>query len=148
MVFVLAIGRWSDRLGSRKRLLLAATLMVALGAGLLSFASGLWIWLAVLMAGFVRDAFMAIFMTMVIETDGVGPTYAGTALGVTMALSGLGNFLAPPLGNSLAVLWPGAPVAFWAGLAGLGMVCLGMVKTAKRETDRLQVVSPAGGQIQ
>lgn len=148
MVFVLPIALWSDRLGSRKRLLLAATLMVALGAGLLSFASGLWIWLAVLMAGFVRDAFMAIFMTMVIETDGVGPTYAGTALGVTMALSGLGNFLAPPLGNSLAVLWPGAPFAFWAGLAGLGMVCLGMVKTAKRETDRLQVVSPAGGQIQ
>jgi hypothetical protein len=100
------------------------------------------------MAGFVRDAFMAIFMTMVIETDGVGPAYAGTALGVTMALSGLGNFLAPPPGNSLAVLWPGAPFAFWAGLAGLGMVCLGMVKTAKRETDRLQVVSPAGGQIQ
>lgn len=142
MVFVLPIALWSDQLGSRKRLLLAATLMIAMGAGLLSFANGLWIWLAVLLAGSVRDAFMAIFMTMVIETEGVGPTYAGTALGVTMALSGLGNFLAPPLGNSLAVFWPGAPFAFWAALAGLGMACLGMVRTAS-----LPGVSPAGGQI-
>lgn len=84
---------------------------------------------------------------MVIETEGVGPTYAGTALGVTMALSGLGNFLAPPLGNRLAVLWPGAPFALWAVLAAAGMACLGMVKTAKREPDCLPAVSPAGGQI-
>jgi MFS family permease len=135
MVFVLPIALWSDRLGSRKRLLLAASLMVVLGAGLLSFASGIWIWLAVLMAGFVRDAFMAIFMTMVIETEGVGPTYAGTALGLTMALSGLGSFVAPPLGNSLAVLWPGAPFAFWAVLAAAGMACLGMVRPANTSSD-------------
>jgi hypothetical protein len=63
-----------------------------------------------LMAGFVRDAFMAIYITMVIETDGVGSMYAGTATGLTLAISGIGNFIAPPLGNSLAVLWPGAPI--------------------------------------
>jgi MFS family permease len=132
MIFVLPIALWSDRLGSRKRLLLAATLMVVLGAGLLSFANGVWIWLAVLLAGFVRDAFMAIFMTMVIETEGVGPAYAGTALGVTMALSGIGNVIAPPLGNSLAVFWPAAPFAFWAGLAAVGFACLAMVKPTTR----------------
>jgi hypothetical protein len=44
---------------------------------LLGFASSIWIWLAVLMAGFVRDAFMAIYITMVIETDGVRSMYAG-----------------------------------------------------------------------
>lgn len=147
MVFVLPIALWSDRLGSRKRLLLAATLMVILGTGLLSFASGPWVWLAVLMAGFARDGFMAIFMTMVIETEGVGPAYAGTALGVTMGLSGIGNFIAPPLGNSLAVLWPGAPFALWAGLAGAGLACLAMVRTAKREAASLPAVSPDGGQI-
>ncbi len=144
MVFVLPIALWSDRLGSRKRLLMIATLMILLGAGLLSFTGGIWIWLAVLMAGFVRDGFMAIFMTMVIETEGAGPTCAGTDLGVTMALSDLSNFLAPPLGNSLAVLWPGAPFAFWAGLAGLGMACLGMVRT---KPASLPAISPAGGQI-
>ncbi|MBI5296793.1 MAG: MFS transporter [Chloroflexi bacterium] len=134
MVFVLPIALWSDRLGSRKNLLLIATLLVAGGAGLLSFASGNVIWLAVLMSGFVRDAFMAIFMTMVIETDGVGPLYAGTALGLTMALSGLGNFLAPPIGNSLAVFWSGAPFAFWAALAVFGMACLSLVRKGSQRT--------------
>lgn len=128
MIFVLPVAIWSDKLSARKYLLLLAALMVAFGAGLLSFASGVWIWAAVLMAGFVRDAFMAIYLTMVIEIDGVGPVYAGTATGFTMAISGLGNFVAPPLGNSLAVLWPGAPFALWAGLAVLGMVCLSLVK--------------------
>jgi hypothetical protein len=108
--------------------------MVALGTGLLGFASGVWIWLAVLMAGFVRDAFMAIYITMVIETDGVGPAYAGTATGFTMAISGIGNFIAPPLGNSLAVLWPGAPFILWSGLTVLGMVCLSLVKKGSATT--------------
>lgn len=136
MIFVLPIALWSDRLGSRKNLLLIATLLVAGGAGLLSFTSGGAIWLAVLMSGFVRDAFMAIFLTMVIETEGVGPRLAGTALGLTMAMSGLGNFLAPPIGNSLAVFWPGAPFAFWAALAVAGMACLSQVRT---KSDRLMV---------
>ncbi|MBK9208293.1 MAG: MFS transporter [Anaerolineales bacterium] len=137
MIFVLPVAIWSDKLNARKYLLLLAALMVALGAGLLSFASGVWIWAAVLMAGFVRDAFMAIYLTMVIEVDGVGPVYAGTATGFTMAISGLGNFVAPPLGNSLAVLWPGAPFALWAGLAVLGMVCLSLVKEGSAKVGSL-----------
>ncbi len=128
MIFVLPIALWSDRLGSRKRLLQIAILFVVLGTGMLSVAQGGLVWSAVLLAGFVRDAFMAIFMTMVIETEGVGPVFAGTALGLTMAISGIGNVLAPPLGNSLAILWPGAPFAFWAFLAGLGLVCLSLIK--------------------
>jgi len=131
MIFVMPIALWSDRLGSRKRLLLIATLIVALGSGGLSFATGGWVWLAVLLTGFVRDAFMAIFITMVIETDGVGPVYAGTATGFTMAISGIGNVIAPPLGNSLAVFWPGAPFAFWSGLTVFGLVCLALVEKRK-----------------
>lgn len=136
MVFVLPIALWSDRLGSRKRLLMVAALMVVIGVGLLSVVSGFWVWLAVLLTGFVRDAFMAIFLTMVIETEGVGPVYAGTATGFTMTISGIGNVVAPPLGNSLAVLWPGAPFAFWAVLTIFGMLCLSMVK----KTDRTALV--------
>lgn len=137
MIFVLPIALWSDRLGSRKSLLLAATSMIVLGAGMLSFVAGTWIWIAVLLAGFVRDAFMAIYMTMVMETDGVGPAYAGTAIGLTMAISGIGNMIAPPLGNSLAVIWPGAPFAFWAVLSIAGMICLAFVKRPAPITDTI-----------
>ena len=135
MAFVLPIALWSDRLGSRKRLLMLAAALVVCGTGLLSFASGGWVWVAVLMAGFVRDAFMAIFLTMVVETKGVGPTYAGTAVGITMTISSLGTLLAPPLGNSLAVFWPGAPFAFWAVCATFGLICLAFIKSENRRVQ-------------
>jgi MFS family permease len=144
MIFVLPIALWSDRLGSRKRLLLFAVLMVVMGTGLLSFVGGGWVWFAVLLAGFVRDAFMAIFFTMVMETEGVGPMYAGTATGLTSAISGIGNMIAPPLGNSLAVLWPGAPFAFWSVLSILGMVCLSLTEKGVLKTNALEnVEAPA-----
>jgi MFS family permease len=142
MIFVLPIALWSDRLGSRKRLLLTAALMIVLGTGLLSFVGGAQIWLAVLLAGFVRDAFMAMFTTMVMETEGVGDVYAGTAMGLTMAISGIGNMIAPPLGNSLSVYWPGAPFAFWAGLSAFGMVCLAFVRKRNLTSDSV-VLEPA-----
>lgn len=134
MLFVLPIALWSDRLGSRKLLLFAAALLVALGSGLLSVAHGGLIWGGVLMAGLVRDAFMAIFLTMVVETGGVGPAYAGTAIGFTMAISGIGSVIAPPLGNSLAAFDAGAPFAFWAALAIFGTGCLVLVKKEAQDS--------------
>ncbi len=128
MTFVLPIALWSDRLKLRKPLLLIASLMIASGLGLLSFVSGGVVWAAVLLSGSVRDGFMAIFQTMTIETENVGPHYAGTAIGLTMSFASIGNLIAPPIGNSLAALWPGAPFAFWSVLAVFGFICLSFVK--------------------
>ncbi len=124
MILVLPIARLSDRPGFRKRLLLIAGSMIIAGAGLLSIANDVQIWGATLMAGSVRDAFMAIFLTMVIETEGVGPVYAGTASGFVLSIGSIGSFLAPPLGNMFAESHPAAPFAFWALLALLGMISL------------------------
>ena len=124
MLCVMPIALWSDRLVSRKWLLLGTGTMVALGTGLLSVVGGGLIWGTVILAGFVRDAFMAIFLTMTIETRGVGPTYAGTATGFVVAIGGIGSFLAPPIGNSLESLSPAAPFVFWSALAFLGLICI------------------------
>ena len=69
----------------------------------------------------------------VIETEGVGPQYAGTALGVTSGISNLGAVIAPPVGNSLAGYQPAAPFAFWAVWALFGMVCLALVRIRIRQ---------------
>jgi ACS family D-galactonate transporter-like MFS transporter len=137
LLFTLPIALWSDRLGNRKRLLFIAAGLIALGTGLLSVASGFWIWCGVLIAGFVRDGFMAIFTTMVIETEGIGYTYAGTAWGFTMAISGIGSVIAPPLGNSLADYGASVPFAFWAGLAVLGLICLSLTRSTARQEQRI-----------
>ena len=135
MICVLPVALWSDRLKFRKPLLLTASVMIATGVGLLSFVGGVLVWAAVLLAGSVRDAFMAIFQTMVIESERVGPLYAGTADGLTMALTSIGNLIAPPIGNSLAAWWPGAPFAFWAVSAVFGLVCLSLVKEKERTKE-------------
>ena len=137
MIFVIPIALWSDRLGSRKTALMAATLMIITGVGLLSIVDGMMVWVAVSMAGLVRDGFMAVFMTMVIETEGVGATYAGTAMGLVLVFSGLGGLVAPPLGNSLAHIALGLPFTFWAALAAVGLLGLRLVK----ERDVLPTVS-------
>ncbi len=128
LMFVLPFSYWSDRMPSRKRLLLIANLMIIAGIGLLGVVHGEWVWAAVVLAGSMRDTFMATFNTMVIESPQVGPAYAGTAIGLTMALASLSNFISPPIGNSFASLFPSAPFVFWSALSVFAMVCLSQVK--------------------
>ncbi|MBN1218126.1 MAG: MFS transporter [Anaerolineae bacterium] len=133
MIGAIPLALWSDRFGSRKKVLMIAALMIITGSGLLSMAEGMMVWVAVIIAGWVRDGFMAIFMTMIIETRGVGATFAGTALGLVMVLLGLGNLIAPPLSNSLAAVVPGLPFVFWATLAAAGFFGLYFTKEGAAE---------------
>jgi len=121
MMAVVPIVLLSDRLGSRKTVLFVAALMTAIGVGLLSVAGGTMVWASVIIAGIVRDGFMAVLMTTIIETDGVGTAYAGTAMGLVLTLSRLSGFLSPPIGNSLAGVNPGLPFVFWAALAAVAL---------------------------
>ena len=128
MLCVIPLALWSDKLDSRKRVLMIATLMTVIGVGLLALTNGIMVWVAVIIAGFARDGFMAVFMTMVIEVKGVGATYAGTAMGLVMSFLGLGSLIAPPLGNSLAAITPGLPFIFWTIMAVVGFVALTLTK--------------------
>jgi cyanate permease len=128
LICVIPIALWSDRLGSRKPVLIVTALMIITGVGLLSFVEGMMVWVAVGMAGLVRDGFMGVFTTVILETEGVGATYAGTATGLVMVFSGLGRLVAPPLGNSLADIAPALPFVFWASLATAGFLGLFLVR--------------------
>jgi MFS family permease len=95
----------------------------------LAFANDVFKWTAIILAGIVRDGSMAIFMTLLIETDGVGVAYASTASGLVLSLSALGKLIAPPLGNGLAeLISPGSPFVFWAALAAGGWLGLYFVR--------------------
>jgi MFS family permease len=134
MIFILPIALWSDRLAARKKIVVVMVLMIALGTGLLAVANGWPVWAAIVLAGAVRDGSTALLITMVIETEGVGPVYAGTATGFVMLFFFIGNLLSPPIGNKLADVLPGLPFAFWAALAALAAVSLSLVR-APRSTS-------------
>ena len=144
-VFPLAL--LSDRLGSRKAFLVVATLMIAAGVGLLSVANGTIVWVAVLMAGAVRDGYMAIFMTTITEIDGVGILYAGTAMGLTLTLSRVGGLIAPPLGNSLADYSLRLPFLLWAAMALVGFAALSRLRRDQIYKTPVVSSSPASGDV-
>ncbi|MEM7032323.1 MAG: MFS transporter [Chloroflexota bacterium] len=138
LIATIPISLLSDRLGSRKKILILAAIMSATGVGLLSVVNGLLVWGAVIIAGLFRDGFMAIFMTAVIEIEGVGGENAGTATGLIMVFLQLGTVLAPPIGNSLARFAPNVPFVFWMAFALIGLACLYLIqeKNASQEAIR------------
>jgi len=121
LIAAIPIALLSDRLGSRRKVLMIATLMIMTGVGLLSVSTGPLVWVGIVVSGMVRDGFMAILMTMVIEIKAIGAKYAGTAIGLVLVFSRLGSLLSPPLGNSLAEYSPASPFLFWSFLALIGL---------------------------
>lgn len=140
MVFVIPIALWSDRLGSRKKVALRCAMMTVIGFGLLSFVKGIAVWPAVGLAGMVRDGFMAVFLTMVLETEGIGPKFAGTASGLVMVFSGVGSLIAPPLGIRLEAISPSLPFLFWSILALVGVA--GLYAAQEGSPARVPAVQP------
>jgi len=147
LVSVFPLALLSDRLGSRKAFLVVATLMIAAGVGLLSMANGAIVWVAVLMAGAVRDGYMAIFMTTITEIEGVGILYAGTAMGLTQTLSRVGGLIAPPLGNSLASYSLRLPFLLWAAMALIGLAALAWFRRDRTQKTPVVSSSPASGDV-
>ena len=102
LLFAIPFALLSDRLGRRRPLLIIASLMIAAGIGALAVVDGALVWPAVIFAGMVRDGFMAIIITVVMELRGIGPRYAATATGFIMAITWRTYFR--PAGNSLAAI--------------------------------------------
>ena len=122
MLFAIPIALFSDRIGSRRGVLMAAALLIAIGIGLIGFAGGVLISVAVLIAGMARDGFMATTMTAIIEVRGIGARFAGSATGLAMSVMGIAGVFAPPVGNWLAKFGSGLPFLFWASLVFSGFV--------------------------
>lgn len=122
MFFAIPIALLSDRIRSRRGVLMAAALLIGIGTALLGFTSGVLISLAVLIAGISRDGFMALTMTAIIEEKGIGARFAGTAIGLNMSVMGVAGVFAPPVGNWLVKLGAGIPFLFWASLVFLGFL--------------------------
>lgn len=124
MLCVVPLSLLSDKLGSRKAIMFPALIITMVSLFLLPVVEGNTIWLLMVLAGIFMDGFMALVVTMLLETEGVGPQYSGIALGIVFTITHVGSVLSPPLGNSLASLNERFPFFFWAGLSVIALVVL------------------------
>lgn len=118
----------SGRLGSRKAVLVLAAVVTTLSVSLLPLASGGAVWPLVMLAGMLMDGFISVLTMMLLETEGIGLNFAGTAIGLIFTVSPVGSFISPPVGNSFASLGAGTPFFFWAGFSLMSVVVLMMLR--------------------
>lgn len=107
----------AERLQNRRLFMIIFQLIM--GVGIILIGVG-WIPFGIIMAGMVFDAFMGIHLAAMLDVDGVGYAYAGTAVGFGMVLKETVSFLSPPIGNALATFGTNTPFFFWGTLALIG----------------------------
>jgi len=128
VLFVVPLTSLSDRLGSRKAFQVIAQIVTLICFGLIPLVDGIPIWILMILSGAFMDCFMAIMVTMVLETEGVRPEDYGTAIGILLTIAQVGSIVSPPLGNSLASLNMGLPFFFWAALSAAALLPLAPIK--------------------
>jgi MFS family permease len=120
----------SDRLGTRRGILAPLLIFAVLCVGLISFVDGALIWVLAFFIGFIRDGLAAVIIAMNYESKGIDNETAGTSLGLMNSVSRIGPFIAPPIGNSFAVISPGLPFVIWAGFGAISL--LGLVSDTRK----------------
>ncbi len=136
-LFTIPVVLLSNRLKSRKIVLFIATLMTAAGVGILAFTTGNGVWAGMIIAGMVRDGFMATHMTTLLETKGLKIAYIGAVVGFSQSLGRIGEIISPPIGGKLAEINPQYPFLLWSGMAVLALFAFLFFKKeqAKKKPD-------------
>ena len=128
----------SDRLGLRKPILYVALTVALVCISLVPIVEGGMTWFLILLTGIFFDGSISITFTMLLETEGIGSTYSGTAIGIAFTLSQIGTVALPPLGNSLASFNPGIPFVFWASFSVPALIMISLTKeTGSRGTHNM-----------
>ncbi len=118
----------SARFGLREGFIIMVFITTMISLALIPLFHGPMIWPLAILTGVLRDGYFAVLMTMVIETRGIGPAHAGTAMGIIFSFGNLGAFISAPLGNSMAVTRPELAFIFWAALAGVSLLIFSFVR--------------------
>ena len=119
----------SDRLGRRKVVYVGGIFASGLVVFAYAYLLGLPLALAAITLGLVAGAVVLLFVVP-IEMEGVGPSLAGSAIGVVNAAGFAGGVLMPLLGMRLVQIRPVLGIGLWAGCFVLSALCF----TAIRET--------------
>ena len=134
LIGVVPISVLSDRLGQRRLVMAFATSMMALGTGLMFLAGDDFalVMLAMAVAGFCFDSFMALKGASVTEVEGLQVSMMGSALGFAAMVQSIGASITPAVGNAMSPMGLDAPFLLWAGSGVVGTLVLLAYRKRKR----------------
>ena len=138
LIGVVPISHLSDRLGNRRLVMAFGTAMMTLGT-LLMFLVGDNFWgvmLAMALAGFTFDSFMALKGASITEVDGLQIALVGSALGFGGMLQNIGSTITPPLGNALSTVALNTPFLLWAASGVFATLMLLSYRKRKRHSPQ------------
>ena len=138
LIGVVPISHLSDRLGNRRLVMAFGTSMMTLGT-LLMFLVGDNFWgvmLAMALAGFTFDSFMALKGASITEVDGLQIALVGSALGFGGMLQNIGSTITPPLGNTLSTVALNTPFLLWAASGVFATLILLSYRKRKRHAPQ------------
>jgi NNP family nitrate/nitrite transporter-like MFS transporter len=125
------MGIISDRVGSRKAVLFPSLFLVAVTLGAIPFFDGPAVWVLIVVNGLLRGSMFPLINSLVVEQEGVGARYAGTAIGLVISLGMLGASFMAPLGGAIAdVYGGGATLLAWAAISMVSLAGFFFVKEA------------------
>lgn len=111
VIFNIAGGVMSDRLGRRKPFLLVSTLVLGLCIAAFSAAEGAALIIALILAGAAMGTIAPVMMIIPVELESVGPALTATAVGLIFMVGNTGGFIGPVVSgrlmDGLGAHWPG-----------------------------------------
>ena len=127
VVGALAIPSVSDRVGLRKAFYFPGMFIAGACMVISAYVLGAPLWITALVWGFAGGAAPLAFVVP-LEMDGVGPSLAGSAVGIAITAGYLGGVLAPIIGMGLVAITPVAGFYFWGGCYMLSAVLFLLLK--------------------
>jgi MFS family permease len=118
----------SDRIHSRRKIMIPALVAAFVGTLLMPLADGALVWVLMIMHGMFLDTFMSLTTTLLMESKDIKPEYFGTAIGMVFTMGLVGAVSGPPIGALFTGISGSAPFYFWAGLAFVALVIFTFVK--------------------
>jgi len=118
----------SDRIRSRRKIMIPALVAAVIGTVFMPVANGAAVWVLMIMHGMFLDTFMSLTTTLLMESKDIKPEYFGTAIGMIFTMGLVGAVSGPPLGALFTGINGSAPFYFWAALAFVALMIFTFVK--------------------
>jgi len=123
----------SDRIGTRKIVLIVCAAITGISTYLLSISDTIFFWLLIPIIGVAIMGAIALSLTIPLEMSGIGSIYGASAVGFVITSQNFGGFLFPIIGGNLAEINQSWPFVFWAIIFLAATICLFFVGETGRK---------------